>query len=62
MKCEPSNEYGQTPNLERWLEDHRDYLFRYALVRLLGTEKSQRIWSRKPFGRPTPISTIMMEV
>jgi hypothetical protein len=25
-----------------------------------GTEKSQRIWSRKPFGRATPISTIIM--
>ncbi len=38
MKGEPSNEHGQAPNPEMWLEDHGDYLFRYALVRLRDRE------------------------
>jgi RNA polymerase sigma-70 factor (ECF subfamily) len=38
MKGEPSNEHGQGPNPEMWLEDHGDYLFRYALVRLRDRE------------------------
>ncbi|MHC4684776.1 MAG: sigma factor, partial [Planctomycetota bacterium] len=38
MKGERFNEHGQTHNPERWLEDHGDYLFRYALVRLQDRE------------------------
>jgi DNA-directed RNA polymerase specialized sigma24 family protein len=53
MKGEPSNEHGQTPNLEMWLEDHGDYLFRYALVRLRDREIAEDMvretfWPRYP--------------
>ena len=43
MNGERTGEHRQAPNPEMWLEDHGDYLLRYALVRLQDREIAEDI-------------------